>query len=128
MQRAVLVAVLALALGCSRTQPPPENAGLWRPSVVEPTDDAERAILRQLPELPPEQAVDIDGQTVVASAAYPAASGRTCRSLHITGRGTGGVEGAGGESIQERLACREDGDWFFVPPVFQAEGVDASEP
>lgn len=129
IQQAVLVAVLAL--GCTHTQPPPESAGLWRPSAVEPADDAEREILRRLPELAQGQPMVVAGQSVVVDAAYPAASGRTCRSLRIGAHaaGTGQSNGqAAGESMQERLACREDGDWFFVPPVFQAEGGDASGP
>lgn len=86
------------------------------PSQVAPGDELERELLRRLPELPSQQPVSINDATVLAGAPYFAASGRTCRALTIEGAGPS----------RSRLACREDGDWFFVPAIFGSAATGAS--
>lgn len=117
-----LALTAALAIGCAGPrQQGPEHAAVSPPSAVAPGDELERELLRRLPELPAEQPVAIDDATVIARAPYSAASGRTCRALTIRASG----QGPGGAS-RSRLACREDGDWFFVPQIFRPEVTDAS--
>jgi hypothetical protein len=134
---AALALAAALAAGCAGPRPGPEHAAVSPPSAVAPGDELERELLRRLPELPAEQPVSIDDATVIARAPYFAASGRTCRALtiHAPGQGSGAASGqaapdASGAS-RSRLACREDGDWFFVPQIFQtsfrSEVPDASD-
>lgn len=122
---------LAVALaGCAGAPPRAEHAAVSPPSAVAPGDELERELLRRLPELPPEQPISIQNATVLAGAPYYAASGRTCRPLTIQGAeqppGQGaeqspgqGSERSAGTEPRPRLACREDGDWFFVPEVFR---------
>lgn len=117
-----LMLAAALAAGCgagARTRP--ESAAVSPPSAVAPGDDLERELLRRLPELPAEQPVAINDATVIARAPYFAASGRTCRALIIQGSGQGS-----GSEARSRLACREDGDWFFVPPIFRSAAPETS--
>ncbi|WP_428265145.1 hypothetical protein [Haliangium sp.] len=114
------LAVMVTAACAGPDQPPPRNPDLWRPSVSEPVDGAEREILLELPSLAPGQQASIAGRVVVAEAPYPAASARTCREVHISSD-AGGPERA-------RLACREDDAWFFVPEVFQPQGDHETEP
>jgi hypothetical protein len=52
----------------------------------------------------------VGAATIVAEAAYTAASGRTCRSLSISNDPAG--------KTSHRLACAGGGDWFFAPDVF----------
>jgi hypothetical protein len=111
-----------LAFGCSHGQRVAVEPGPAEPSAIEPANEIERAILQRLPTLVPEQPVTIDGAIVSAAAPYHAASGRTCRSLTITGAD---------HTAHSRLACREDAAWFFVPQVFQTDesrppGADSS--
>lgn len=81
--------------------------------TVEPTSEVERQVLAQMDELPPDAPVTVAGKQVLAGLAYPAASGRTCRSLRI-------------EGSRASLACRADGtaddegapQWFLAPDVF----------
>ncbi|HWN71482.1 MAG TPA: DVU3141 family protein [Haliangium sp.] len=107
----------ALAVGCAGPRQGPEHAAVSPPSAVAPGDELERELLRRLPELPAEQPVAIHDATVIARAPYFAASGRTCRALTIE---------ASGSPSRARLACREDGSWFFVPQIFRSEATDAS--
>lgn len=100
-----------LVLGCSRSHHVAEP-GPAAPTAIEPANEIEREVLQRLPTLAPEQPITIDGATVSAAAPYHAASGRTCRSLVITGAD---------RSARSRLACRDDAAWFFVPQVFQAD-------
>jgi hypothetical protein len=147
---AVLALAAALAAGCAGPRPGPEHAAVSPPSAVAPGDELERELLRRLPELPAEQPVSIDDATVIAQAPYFAASGRTCRALTIRGPGRGpgaappqassqaspapspATSGdasatASGGASRSRLACREDGDWFFVPQIFRSAVPDASD-
>jgi hypothetical protein len=124
-----LVIAAALAVGCAGPRPGPEHAAVSPPSAVAPGDELERELLRRLPELPAEQPVAIDDATVTARAPYSAASGRTCRALTILGAGAAPVEASGdasGGASRSRLACREDGDWFFVPQIFRSEVPETS--
>lgn len=71
--------------------------------------DGERALLRELPKLPSGASQRVSDATVVAEPAYQAASGQTCRALHVT---------HGNASARHRLACTDGQSWFFVPDVF----------
>jgi hypothetical protein len=127
---AVLALAGALATGCAGPRPGPEHAAVSPPSAVAPGDELERELLRRLPELPAEQPVSIDDATVIARAPYFAASGRTCRALTIHAPGgapSGAPGGAPDGASRSRLACREDGDWFFVPQIFRSEVPDPSD-
>lgn len=77
----------------------------------------ERALLVEAASLPSGTQRRVGGATVVADAAYAAASGRTCRVLHIT-------EAAA--KVMDRLACSDGKSWFFVPDVFGASGTSAA--
>jgi hypothetical protein len=117
----VHVLLAALTFGCTRSHHVAEP-GPSGPSTLEPANDTEREILQRLPALAPEQPVTIQGAIVSAAAPYHAASGRTCRFLTIA---------SADRSSRSRLACREDAEWFFVPPVFQSDepqprGADSS--
>lgn len=116
-----LVLAATLVAGCAGARPRTESTAVSPPSAVAPGDDLERELLRRLPELPAEQPVAINNATVVARAPYFAASGRTCRALIIQGSGQNS-----GSEPRSRLACREDGDWFFVPPIYRAAATDTS--
>jgi hypothetical protein len=107
----VYVLLAALTIGCTRSQPVAEP-GPAGPTTIEPANEIEREILQRLSALAPEQPATIQGAIVSAAAPYHAASGRTCRFLTIT---------SADRSSGSRLACREDAEWFFVPPVFQAD-------
>jgi hypothetical protein len=106
-----------LAAGCAGAQSRPEHAAVSPPSEVAPGDELERELLRRLPELPAQQPVSINDATVLAGAPYFAASGRTCRALTIDGAG----------QSRSRVACREDGDWFFVPAIFRSAASGTSQ-
>jgi hypothetical protein len=69
----------------------------------------ERSVLQELPKLPNGVVRRLANATVVADAPYAAASGRTCRAIHLGGVTTGKTE---------LLACSAGADWFFVPDVF----------
>ena len=77
----------------------------------------ERALLVEVPSLPSGTPRRVGGATVVADAAYAAASGRACRVLHITEAST---------KVMSRLACSDGKSWFFVPDVFGASGTTAA--
>lgn len=114
-----LALVATLALGCTRAQHATQPVEPPRPSAVEPADDVERTILLQLPALAPGQPATIESAIVTAEAPYPAASGRTCRSLTVTRTY---------DVARSRLACIEDGEWFFVPQIFQTVDSSTSAP
>lgn len=73
----------------------------------------EKAILQQLGQLSAGARTQLANGTVVAEPAYHAASGRICRALRITEPGQ--------QKVRQRLACSEDGEWFFVPDVLGLE-------
>jgi len=105
----VATVAVALATGCgagSDGAPGPATGG----GRVEPTSAAEHEILKQLETMPVGRPVTVGNLVVVAQAPYFAASGRTCRHLHVTPRGGG--------SASRRLACKDGSSWFFAPDVF----------
>jgi hypothetical protein len=79
-------------------------------ATLGPRNDVERAVLKAVSSLPTGAPSRVGGATVVAEAAYTAASGRTCRSLSISNPPVG-------QSVH-RLACANGGSWFFAPDVF----------
>lgn len=74
-----------------------------------PSGEADRSLLRQLPNLPSSTPQRVGEAMVVAEPAYQAASGQTCRALHMT---------QANASARHRLACSDGRTWFFVPDVF----------
>lgn len=81
-------------------------------------NEAERSLLTQVPTLPSQTARRLGQTVVVAEAPYTAASGRTCRALHLTSSSP--------KTDSHRLACNDGKAWFFVPDVFG--GGEASHP
>jgi hypothetical protein len=77
-------------------------------------DDVDRAVLRELAQLPSGSPRQFGSKSVVAEAPYTAASGRSCRALHFTTTARASVS---------RLACNDGKSWFFVPDVFGASHV-----
>ncbi len=80
-----------------------------------PSSDGERALLLRLSKLPSSAPQRVGDATVVAEPAYQAASGQTCRALHLT---------QANAAARHRLACSDGKTWFFVPDVF---GSNATE-
>ena len=76
---------------------------------------ADAALLGQLSAWPDGATRRLGDATVIAQASYFAASGQTCRAVHLT-------PGQGRVSV-DRLACCEGQKWFFVPDVFGGEGA-----
>lgn len=75
---------------------------------LEAQTPTEQAVLAQLGQMPAEQPRSFNGVTVTAGTPYYAASGRQCREMTL--------EAPGGD-VTERVACLEQGVWFFVPDV-----------
>ncbi len=103
------IAALALSAGCGAGSDAPQGPAIGG-GRVEPSSAAEHDILKQLETMPADRPVTIGNLVVVAEAPYFAASGRTCRQLHVTPRG-------GGAGTQ-RLGCKDGSAWFFAPDVF----------
>jgi len=80
-----------------------------------PSSEADRSLLRQLPNLPSGAPQRIGSASVVAEPAYAAASGQTCRALHMT---------VANSAARHRLACSDGTTWFFVPDVFGSNSSD----
>lgn len=78
--------------------------------MLGPTDEDERALLSQLATLPSGTARRVGAATVLAGEPYAAASGRTCRALHL--------KVANAQRERKRVACSNGKAWFFVPDVF----------
>jgi hypothetical protein len=105
--------ILAMtAGGCSRPAVEPRAVADANDTgaTLAPRNDVERAVLKAVSSLPTGAPSRVAGATVVAEAAYTAASGRTCRSLSINNP-------PGSQSVY-RLACANGGSWFFAPDVF----------
>lgn len=110
-------ACAALLFACSST--PPASAR----DVADANDTgrllvgksaSDRALLEQLSGLPSGTPQRVGSATVVAESPYAAASGRSCRALHLTAAST--------KSPINRLACSDGRSWFFVPDVFGDDG------
>lgn len=82
--------------------------------AVQARSETEREILRRLPQLRDGVESIAGSARVVADASYAAASGRTCRTLHVKFGATG--------RAKQRLVCNDGSAWFFVPEV----GLNAS--
>jgi hypothetical protein len=80
-----------------------------------PSGEGERALLRQLPSLPSGAPQRLGAGTVVAEPPYEAASGQTCRAIHLTQTNA---------SAHLRLACSDGKTWFFVPDVFGSNSAE----
>ncbi len=105
----------SLAWGCGAGAAPTESeiwhAATLRPSVELASTRGEELLLARLGSLPADEPVRLEGEVFTASAAYVAASGRTCRHVRIDA-----------EAPRQRLACDDgDGRWVFVPNPFVAE-------
>lgn len=111
--RRILLAASAMALlGCGAAEP--READIYhdarlRPTVVQANAEDD-VLLARLDELDDAGTVQLGGATIQVEAPYPAASGRLCRS------------------IGERLACRSDAGWEFVPPVLPTAGSAEATP
>jgi hypothetical protein len=106
--RALQITALALLLpacGPATTQSDTQYARSIEPGEVEPKDDAERAVLARLSDLPANEPQTIEGLEVTAGEEYTAASGRVCRPVEISG-------------AEAKLACQSNHGWVFVPGVF----------
>ena len=79
-------------------------------STLVAKSQSERALLTDLPGLPALATRRLGDATVMAEAPYAAASGRTCRALHVTSKQPA--------TTRHRLACSDGKSWFFVPDVF----------
>ena len=109
---------LSLVLVACSSAPPPSAR-----DVVDANDTggaltaasaSERQLLKEVPKLPAGAAWRVGNALVVSEAMYAAASGRTCRALHVT---------AGTGKTSHRLACSDGKAWFFVPDVFGSNGA-----
>lgn len=77
---------------------------------------ADVIVLKELSRLPSGSPRRLGNATVVAETAYSAASGQTCRAVHVTTQP--------GHQPTNRLACNDGGQWFFVPDVFAGEPAE----
>jgi hypothetical protein len=111
-----LVSLASLWLSVACAAPPPAS-----PRDLSDANDtgsrleaspSDRALLARLSAMPSGTPRQVGDATVVADAAYAAASGRECRLLHLTR--------PQGHSTIDQLACSDGGDWFWVPDVFAA--------
>ena len=113
--RALLaVIVSALSAACASTTPKGADAQMLTDATdhggkLEPGSDAERTVLRQLDALAPDQPRTAGTTTIVAGPEYAAASGRRCRTVHVTDSKS--------HASQTHLACRDRSGWFYVPDV-----------
>jgi len=101
----------ALAIACS--SPPAISARDAADAndtggALQGKNEFERAVLREVPALASGTARRVSDATVIADPPYTAASGRTCRALHLQQAA----------SASERLACTDGKSWFFVPSIF----------
>lgn len=109
--------VLCSACASSPTATPRDLANAndtGRKLAARSADD--RALLAELSSLPQGAPKHLGHETVVADAIYAAASGRSCRVLHLTQEP--------GSSTVQRLACSDGHEWFWVPNVFADAGAE----
>jgi hypothetical protein len=107
--QALLVSFLALGCGGANNEHP--AAADDRGGVVEPSSASERRVLELLDTLPAGKSHRIGSHAVVAERPYFSASGRICRGLMFTGEK---------DRSEQRLACKEEGKWFYVPNIVMA--------
>jgi hypothetical protein len=116
----VCQSLLVLAVACGSAAPP--NAR----DVADANDtgrtvgarsESERALLGELTSLPSNAPRRFRDATVVAEPPYAAASGHTCRAVHVTTP----------KAAVHRLACGDGKNWFFVPDVFGSSDAGALE-
>jgi hypothetical protein len=113
--RALLAVIIsALAAACASSPAKGADAQMLtdaadRGRTIEPGSDAERTVLQQLDHLAPDQPRTVGTTTVIAGREYAAASGRRCRTVHITDSKS--------HASQRHLACRDGNGWFYVPDV-----------
>jgi hypothetical protein len=107
----VLASLGLVGCGPSTSQSDAVYARSIEPGSVAPRDEAERAVLAQLSQIPADKEQTIHGRKVVAGQEYAAASGRICRKVQISGK----------SGVSSRLACMDRGAWVFVPDVFGAQ-------
>lgn len=86
--------------------------------LLAPGSPTERAILERLSTLPSRTPERVAGTDVVAEPTYTAASGRSCRALHLARSGV---------PTLHRVACRTPNGWAFVPDVFGGASVESAE-
>jgi hypothetical protein len=110
----ILLPVLALACSARATISAREAADANDTGgALKATTESERNILRELSSLPGATPRRLGDTTVVAGDPYLSASGKTCRTLHLSMDTP--------KAIHDRLACSQGGAWFFVPNVFASE-------
>jgi hypothetical protein len=108
-----VVALTCLGLSCSRPQqlsPIDVSDASDMGRALGGETEGERQLLKRLSGLPSSAPQRVGATTVVAEPPYTAASGRTCRALHLTIAA----------HTSHKLACRHEASWFFVPDVFGA--------
>lgn len=91
------------------------------PSQAEPTSDAEREVLAQLPALPPSTTtLTLADTTVSIGEPYASAARRLCRPFVVQREPAYG-------SPTRRVACSEGSDWFLVPDLLEDGSSDGPE-
>lgn len=78
-----------------------------------PQTPSERLLLEQLSQLPNGTARRVGDASVIAEAPYSAASGHTCRAVTLASSQS--------RKATRRLACSNEGHWFFVPDIFAGQ-------
>ncbi|MFW5740714.1 MAG: hypothetical protein ACOC1F_10165 [Myxococcota bacterium] len=92
----------------------PEHSSQYTGNKIDPASDEEAALLRKVQGLVTGEQQVVGDLLVVADAPYFAASGRTCRALLIKRKGNR-------DDAITRLACEDDGVWFFAPRVMRPD-------
>jgi hypothetical protein len=111
----LLVVSLSACAGQPPTSPRDEADANDTGRRLAPSGEGERALLGRLSKLPSDAPQRVGDATILAEPPYQAASGQTCRALHVT---------QGKAVARHRLACSDGVTWFFVPDVF---GSNAAE-
>jgi len=112
---------MALVVGCVVPSSKPVNLGAMPDSVAHPvssgasSDPVEQAILAEIPAMNMGEGGSVGRVTFTVGEAYAAASGRYCKPVTIVA-GAGGAEG--------RVACENDGSWFFSANVFVMDSAN----
>ena len=107
---ALLAPATLYACGSTHTPGDRSYAASVAPGTRAPTGDLEKSILARLPSLTAGQSESIQGHQVTVGESYDAASGRTCKSIQVSG-----------PSQSQSLACLMPEGWAYVPQVMGAE-------